>query len=897
MGAPVHGHFPGGASGLTMRWPSIILLRARSLFERQSMEQELDEELRYHVERQIEEDIAAGMSREAARRAALLSVSGLTQRKEECRDMRGWNLLDNLTHDVRFALRQLRKNSGFTCTAILMLALGLCASVSIFAFVDAALFKSLPYRDPNRLVGVYESVSLCPQCNLSYLDYLDWKKLNQVFSSFDVYQKGGFSLRTNTGSEMAAGLRVSAGFFRTLGVIPVLGRDFVEGEDQPASTRTVMLSYTAWQQRYGGNRDVLGKTVTLNGLPNIVVGVLPRDFHFAPGGEPEFWTAMHPAPGCFDRRGCHNIYGLARLKDRVSLQTASANILSIAQQLERQYPDSNRGQSSNVTLLTDVIVGNIRPILLVLLSGAGLLLLIASVNVASLLVVRSESRRREIAVRSGLGASRGRLMSQFVTEGLVLMLAGAGLGLLAAHWSMALLTRLIPRDMMVGMPYLRGLGFNLRVVGFACGVSLFAAALFTLIPASRISLADLRASLSEGSRGSAGTIWRRLGSNLVVLELATAVVLLVGAGLLSKSLYRVLQVDLGMHPDHLATLQMAAPNTAYSKDEQSVALARQVVSRIGSLPGVESAALVSTLPVVGGNTVWIQVVGRPDNGEHNETSWRVVSPAYFSTIRARLIRGRYMTEQDDASKPHVVVIDQSLSKKYFPTEDPIGKWIVYKDSGHIPMQVIGVVADIKEGALDKATWPALYVALSQEPENAYSIVVRSSQDEQALLPAMAAALRQIDPSITTSNAISMSDLIGHSPAAYLRSSSAWLVGGFAVMALVLGIIGLYGVIAYSVSQRTREIGVRIALGAQAGSVYQLILKEAGRLIVLGILIGLACSIAAATLMQGLLFGVEYWDVRTLAMVAVLLGVSGMIATFLPARRAASVNPVEALRAE
>ncbi len=386
-----------------MRLADMVRLRLRSLLSRQSVEQELDEELRYHLERQIEEDIAAGISPEEARRAARRAVTGLTQRKEECRDMRGLTLFENLAQDLRFAMRQLRRNSGFTCTAILMLALGLCASVSIFAFVDAALFKPLPYRNPARLVGVYETVPLCPQCNISYLDYLDWKKLNQVFTSLDVYNSRGYMLRTDAGAELAPGARVTAGFFRTLGVNPLLGRDFADGEDLPGAPRTVMLSYAAWQKRYGGKREVLGQTVVLSGDPTIIIGVLPSEFHFAPVGQPEFWTALHAGGQCEDRRSCHNLFGLARLKDGVSLEMASANVRSIAQQLERQYPDSNRGQGSNLTPLTEVIVGNIRPILLVLLGGAGLLLLIASVNVASLLLVRSESRKREIAVRSGLG--------------------------------------------------------------------------------------------------------------------------------------------------------------------------------------------------------------------------------------------------------------------------------------------------------------------------------------------------------------------------------------------------------------------------------------------------------------------------------------------------------------
>ncbi len=576
-----------------MRFLTIFRLRLRSLFFRRTVEQALDEELRYHLHRQIEENIAAGMTREEARVAALRSIANLEQRKEECRDVRGLNVIDNLLQDLRFAIRQLAKNPGFTFTAILMLALGLCASIAIFAFVDAALIKPLPYRDPARLVGVYESIPLFPQSNLSYLDYLDWKKLNTVFSSMDVYTGTGSMLRTPTGTKLVRGARVSDGFFRTLGVAPVLGRDFYSGEDLPGAPRTVMLSFAAWQKWFGGRRNVVGRNVVLSGVLYTIIGVLPRDFQFAPRGAADFWTTLHASSGCDLRRSCHDLDGIGRLKNGISVQTALAGMKSIAKQLERQYPDSNRGQSASVVPLTEAIVGKIRPILLVLLGGAGLLLLIACVNVASLLLVRSENRRREIAVRSSLGASHVRLIRQFVTEASVFVAAGSMLGLISAEWAMKILTGLIPGDKMAGMPYLHGLGLNFRVVAFAGAVSLLAAVLFSLTPTLRLSFSEMRQGLAEGSRGSAGVAWRRLGSKLVVLELATAMALLMGAGLLSKSFYRLLHVNLGFEPDHLATLEVALPNVGYEKDQPVVALERRILGRISSLPGVKAAAITA----------------------------------------------------------------------------------------------------------------------------------------------------------------------------------------------------------------------------------------------------------------------------------------------------------------
>jgi macrolide transport system ATP-binding/permease protein len=808
------------------------------------------------------------------------------------------NLIDNLLQDVRFAIRQLRKSLGFTFTAIFTLALGMCASVAIFAFVDAALIKPLPYPNPSRLVGVFESVSLFPQSNLSYLDYLDWKRLNTVFTSLAAFQAGGAALSTSAGAQRASGARVSDEFFRTLDVAPMLGRDFRTGEDLPAAPRTVILSYAAWQKRYGGQADVLGQAVTLNGAPHIIIGVLPRAFHFAPAGPVEFWTTLHASGPCDLRRSCHNLYGVARLEDGVSVQTAAANLTSIAQQLERQYPDSNRGQGAAVMALTDVIVGNIRPILMVLLTGAGLLLLIASVNVASLLLVRSESRKREIAVRSALGASAARVIRQFVTEGLVLVAAGSALGLASAYWATQLLTGLIPANIMARTPYLHDLGLNVRVLSFAGAIALLAAVLLAITPMWHVSLSDSRERLAEGSRGSAGNTWRRLGGKLVVVELATAMVLLVGAGLLGQSLYRLLHVDIGLQADHLATLGVSAPNSTYSTNEQRAALERRILNRIAILPGVRSVGISSTPPLVGGSTMWIRVVGRPYHGEHNGVHYREVSSGYFTTLQARLLRGRYFTEEEDASKPPVVIINQAMVRRYFAGENPIGQQLLYAPISSQPsMEIVGIVDDVKEGPLDTATPPTMYVAFAQDPTNSFSVVVRTSQAEQSLIPTLIAAIHRIDPGISTSSGTTMSEIINDSPSAYLRRSSASLVGGFAAVAWLLGVIGLYGVVAYSVSRRTREIGVRMALGAQRSSVYQLILKEAGWLTAAGIVIGLVCSLATATLMRGLLFGVRSWDVPTLAAVAAVLGVSALMASYIPARRAASVNPVEALRAE
>jgi len=875
----------------TMKRLSILLARNR-------FRNELDEEMAFHREQTEREFINGGMAPGAARYAAMRQFGNTTRARERSHEMVGFKA-ETVLQDLRFALRQLRKNPGFALTTILILALGIGASVAIFAFVDAALIKPLPYPNPARLVAVNESTDLFPRNNLSYPDYVDWKRLSTVFSSMEIFTGTGYALFTPTGTEPVPGERVSAGFFSTLGIEPMLGRNFRAGDDVAGAAPVVLLSYRTWQRRYGGRTDVVGQVVNLSGIAHTIVGVLPDDFQFALRDDAEFWEPLQPTRECDKRRSCHNLDGVGRLKDGVSVASAMAQMKSIAAQLEKQYPDSNRGNSASVVPLSEAITGDIRPIFLVLLGGAGLLLLIACVNVSSLLLVRAESRRREIAVRGALGASRGRLSRQFVTEGLTLVVAGSVAGLGFAYGGMKVLVGLISKNMMIGMPYLRGLGFNAHVLVFAGCLAMLAAILFSITPILHFRLSKMRDGLTEGARGSAGTMWRRMGANLVVVELATAVVLLTGAGLLGKSLYKLLHVDLGFQSDHLATVDIGLPDAAFSKDEQVVAFARSVVERVQGLPGVESAAITSVLPVsCNCNTDWVRFVGRPYNGNHNEVNERDVSAGFFNTLHGKLLRGRYFTDAEDGRKPMVIIVNEAFAKKYFPGEDPIGKRV--GDTELTPKsirEIVGVVADFKDAGLAQEQWPAEYFHFNQNTDTYFSMMVRTRQDEQTILPVLAATIHQVSSQAAVEEGSTMTQRINDSQTAYIHRSAAYLVGGFAALALVLGVVGLYGVIAYSVSQRTREIGVRMALGAQKSSVYQLILGEAGRLIAVGVVVGLAGSVGAARLMDKLLFGVQAWDAGTLLGVALVLAAAAMLASYFPARRAASVNPTEALRAE
>ena len=875
------------------RW----LRKMALLLRRPQFDRELAEEMAFHQEQAAKELETGGVAPEAARSAAMRQFGNATLLKERSHEVVGFRL-ETVVQDLRFGVRQLRRNPGLAVTATLVLALGIGASTAIFGFVDAVLIQPLPYASPNRLVAVDESEAMFPHSNLSRDDYDDWKRLNTTLSSLEVYRGTGFLLRTGGVSAPVPGARVSDGFFRTLGVTPMLGRDFRPGEDKPGQSKIAMLSYGTWKTRFGGRRDLIGQTISLTGEAYIVVGVLPQSFAFAPRASAELWVPLLDKNGCEKRRSCHDLDGLGRLRDGVTVQQALDELKAIAKHLEAQYPGSNTGQSASVLPLAEFLVGKLRPTLLTLLAGAGLLLLIACVNVASLMLVRAESRRRETAVRGALGATPARLVRLFITEGLLLAAFGCAAGVGVALLVMSLLTRLVPKQMALGMPFLSVVGFNRHTALFALGASLLAAILLAATPALRLAFRDVHEGLSEG-RGVANRFWRRLGANLVVVELTVAVVLLAGAGLLAKSFYHLLHVETGFDPAHVATVSVMAPDSVYGKPEQQVALYHLILEKLSALPGVQSAAITSDLPLqCNCDTDWIRIPGKPYHGEHNEVLQRDGSAQYLSTLRAKLVRGRMFTEADDANHPRVTIVNQTLAQKYFPGEDAIGKRI--GDGGFSPKsmrEVVGVIEDVREGAADDEALPAEYFSIDQGPDSNFEVTVRSAGNEEALLPVLVKTVRAIDPSLGVYGESTMMTALSSSQTALLHRFSAWLVGGFAAMALVLGVVGLYGVVAYSVSQRTREIGVRMALGAQRSAIHRLILKEAGWLVAVGMFAGLVCSVAAARMMRSLLFGVQAWDVSTLVGVGLVLGVCALVASLIPARRASAVNPVVALGVE
>ncbi|WP_058186565.1 ABC transporter permease [Terracidiphilus gabretensis] len=870
-----------------------LIRKLSLLFGRHRFRSDLDEEMAFHREQAEQEFVNEGMAPKEAHYAAMRQFGNPTRLRERSEEVVGFRM-ETIIQDLHFALRQWKKNPGFAFTAILILSLGIASSVAIFAFVDAALIKPLPYTDPNRLVMLFESIPLGPRFHLSYPDYLDWKRENKVFSSLDVYDAGPMMMKTGEGLRQVNGSMISSGFLRTLGVKPMLGRDFFDGEDKPETARTTLLSYSTWQQRYGGNPNVLGQSLVLDGNSSTIIGVLPREFSFAPAEPTEFWSIEKSGNTC---RGCHSLFGVARLKDGVTFAAAFADIKTIADNLQKLYPDSNRDQNAFMLPLTERIVGDIRPILLTVLCGAGILLLIASVNVSSLLLVRAESRKREMAVRGALGASPRRLVLQFITEGLLLALIGGAFGLVLAQQGMQLLALLIPKDMLASMPFLSGLGLDTHVLAFAVALIAFSGVLFALTPLVLFRFSAIRDGLSEGGRTAAGLMWRRFGANMVIAELAMAMVLLAGAGLLGKSFYQLLHSNIGMEPDHIATVHLNAPPEKYTKDEQKAALAREVLARVGALPGVKSVGITTKMPIEDADwTSSFYILGRKSNAAPREVAVRYVSAGYMTTLRTRLISGRYFTDDEDNSKPKVVIINRTIAKQYFPGEDPIGKRISFNEDKDA-MLIVGVINDIQEGQLDAGPRGATYAPFYQRPFDFFVVLARTSQDDKAMLSSLTSTLHDIDKGMAIYSPMTMDQKIHDAPSTYLRRSSAWLVAGFAIVALVLSVVGLYGVIAYSVSQRTREIGVRMALGAQRGTVYRMVMRQAAVLTTVGLSLGLVCSVGASMLMRKLLFGVRAWDVPTLAGVMVVLAVAALAASFLPARRAASVNPTEALRAE
>ena len=808
--------------------------------------------------------------------------------------------MSGLWQDIQYGMRVLLRRPSFTIVAVLVLTLAIGANVTIFSFIDTALLRPLPYRDPEQLVKIWDSrqAEVYSRFEASYPDYLDWKQQNQAFSSLAAYGGGGnVVLAGADGPQMIKAGRVSDNFFQTLGVLPLFGRLFQSGEDLESAPRYAVLSYSFWQRQFGGRRDVLGQSVTLNSVPRTIVGVLPKNFHFAPIGEVDLYVTLHAGGGMRIRRNLHWLHPVGRLKPGVSREQAQGMMNVVAVNLEKQYPDSNKELRTVVVPLSELITGQIKPILLVLLSAVGLLLLIACANVANLLLARSATRAKEFAIRSALGARRWRVIRQVIVEGTLLATVGTVSGIVFAIIATRWMILTLPKEALQSMPYLENISVDPRILLFACGLGLLTALLFSLPPALGLS-APLHNALREAGQQSLAGSWRKFGSSLVVAEVAISAILLVASGLLLKSLFHLLTVDTGFNVSRLTTFYVFPDSRRYIEDPQAIVLHDKLVDGLHGVPGVSAVGVTSTPPIVGGNTSLFRVLGAPLTPLPYEANSRDIDPGYFSTLQAKLNAGRYFDEHDDAKAPQVVILNETLAKIAFGSENPIGKQIVFTyNAQEKPREVVGVVSDVHEGELNVADKPAIYTPFAQSPDSIFAVVVRSDLDQAALRPALERAVHQVDPGIVLYQMQTMEDLIAQSPAAVMHRYPAWLVSVFAMSALMLGIVGLYGVMSYLVSQRTREIGVRMALGAPRGKVVRLILGNGIRLAAIGIVAGVAGAVLAGYTFRSVLFGVEPWDIATLLAVAAILAAICVAASYVPALRASRLDPVKALRYE
>jgi putative ABC transport system permease protein len=810
--------------------------------------------------------------------------------------------MERLLQDLRFGLRALWKNPAFAVVVVLTLALGIGMNTAIFTVVNAALLRPLPYRDPDRLVHLWESRQQradFSQMEASYPNFLDWVARSTAFEQLAGYGFRAFSAAGTEGPEQIIGAQVSAGFFDVLGVPAALGRTFRPGEDTPGSERVVLLTQELWRRRFGGDPSALGKTLNLNGVPFTVVGVLPASFHFAQLAGAQLWVPLGDlSPSQSSRRNLHWVRVIGRLKPGLTLSQASADMNTLAQALEAQYPEANAGARVGIFTLHEQILGSIQPILLLLLGAVGLVLLIACANVANLLLARSAVRQKEIAIRLAMGASRWRLVQQMLTESTLLAVLGGALGVLWGQWGLDLLLSAIPEPQLAAMPYLKDIGLDGGVLAFTFAVSLATGAICGLVSSVQSSHPDLQGSLRQDAR-SAGARRRGLRDALVVAEVAVAIVLLVGAGLLLRSMFRVLDVDPGFKPAGLITMTVTLPSGRYTEDAQAVGIHDRMLEQVLALPGVEGVATDSKLPLTGwGNTARFRVDGRPipAQGMEDEANIRTVSPDYFHVMGIPLVKGRAFGPQDRLDSPAVVIINRTLAEQVFPGEDAVGQRLVLTYAPNLPaMEVVAVAGDVKLASLDAKTLPALSLPGGQNSVRRTSLIVRVSTDPHALASGIRRELRILDSELLIASVMTMEERAAASPALFMRRYPAMLVGLFAAVALALAMVGVYGVISYSVSQRTHEIGVRMAIGAQRGDIVGMVIRQGMGTALVGVALGLVGSAALSQLIQSLLFGVSPIDVATFAGVSLLLAGVALLACYVPARRATRIDPLIALK--
>ena len=807
--------------------------------------------------------------------------------------------MNKLMQDLRYGLRTLLKRPGFSLIAIATLAIGIGASTTIFTVVNAALLRGLPYKQPDRLYHLWERP---PQREftkreMSYPDFQDYQK-NNVFDGLAAYTGGGAILSGMGEPESIPAPRVTANFFSVLGVDPILGRAFQAGEDTPGTPKVTVLTYGLWQRRFGGNSNVIGQSVTINDESHTIVGVLPASFQFALRNA-DLFVPYQPTQNQLTRRYMHGTNLIGRLKDGVTPEQAQAELDIIAGRIEQQFNDSHAGTKARLVPLQEEIVGTVRPILLVLLAAVGFVLLIACANVASLLLTRSLSRQKEVGIRAALGASRWRVVRQLLTESLLLSLAGGAVGVVIAYWGVPALVATLPPNQLNALPFLRSLQIDLNILAFSFGLSLLTGVIFGLAPALQSSRLDLNEVLKEGGRQTSAGAGTRLRSAMVISEIALAVVLLVGAGLMMKSLLRLLQTNVGFKTENLLTMTVVLPPSKYTDVNQRVSFNSQLQERVQSLPGVEGAGTVDILPLNGGNTTRFYIDGDPvpEPGKETEANIRVVNDHYFKTIGVPLIAGRFFDERDRANAPGVVIIGKTIADRLFGGRDPVGMRLRYPSVQVDPITIVGVVGDVKITGLDEAIRPVLYYPYRQTGGNGANLVVRTTSDPTSLAATVRSEVRALEPDAAILNVNTMDGMISQTPASFMRRFPALMIGIFAGVALLLASIGIYGVVSYSVSQQIHHIGIRMALGAGPSDILKMVLKQGLVLALAGVAIGVVAALGLMRLLTTLLYEVRTTDFSTFAIVTGTLFVVALLACYLPARRATKVDPLVALRYE
>lgn len=806
-------------------------------------------------------------------------------------------MLSKLWQDILYSLRIIRKNPIFSLVAVFTLAIGIAATTAVFSVVNAVLLRRLPYKNPNQLVMFWETnlKKGLDQFPASYPNFIDYKEQSRSFESLVAFRPQNFNLTGGGEPLRLEGAEVSEGFFNLLGQPPLSGRTLVS-EDNQTGASVVVVSFGLWQNRFGSDPGLVGKALTLDGKPYTVVGIMPSSFRF-PGElfeRADLWVPLTVSPDEARNRLTHSLFVVGRLKPDIPIQKVQAEVGTVAKQLEQQYQDSNTGWGATVVTVQEQLTGDVRPSLLILFGAVSLVLLIACANIANLLLARSIIRQKEFAIRLSVGASRLRIIQQLLTESLVLALGGSILGLLLAFWGISLVKSLIPTSYNV-----QDIGLNAAVLFFSLLLAVITAILFGLAPAIQATKVDLNETLKEGSnKMSAGVHRRFLRQLLVVSEISLSIVLLIGAGLLIRSFSRLQEVDPGFKSDKLLTMSMTMPVTKYADAQKQRDFFQQILQQLRNVPGVKAVGGATRLPLSGKDKVRAFLIeGRAATpGEQLTASYSAVGADYFNTLGIKLIKGRYLTERDDDRAPQVVVINETLARRFFPGEEPLGKHLILKKSNpQIAPEIVGVIGDVRGNALDAESKAGIYVPYLQDPSPAISVALKTDGDPLGLAASARNAVRNVDKDQPIDNIATMEELVFKSTSQ--RRLNMVLLSVFAAIALVLAGVGIYSIMAQSVRQREHELGVRIALGAQPRHILKMVIGQGMILILIGIALGLVATFFLARLASSLLYGVSAVDPLIYGSVPLLLAAVALLASYIPARRATKVDPIIALRSE